>query len=226
MNKDFPRIITYLRKERGLSQRQVADDLEISQALLSHYEKGIRECGLDFLVKSANYYDVSCDYLLGRTSDRQGAMLIIDENQQVESDSNSPIAMGTIMPVVNRRLLNNSINIIFGILQKANNKNLTKHISNYLMVGVYKAFRLLYCANSKNQNGIFSVSEATYGGFSDASMAMSYTKASCDCQNKKNAISCIELSSDIISQEYPESASALFNLIKHSEKRINTRTST
>ena len=44
----------------------------ISQALLSHYEKGIRECGLDFLVKAAEYYDVSCDYLLGRTPNRNG----------------------------------------------------------------------------------------------------------------------------------------------------------
>ena len=66
MNKDFPRIITFLRKERGLSQKQVAGDMGISQALLSHYEKGIRECGLDFLVKTAEYYGVSTDYLLGR----------------------------------------------------------------------------------------------------------------------------------------------------------------
>ena len=69
MNSDFPRIITFLRKERGLSQKQVAQDLGISQALLSHYEKGIRECGLDFLVRVADYYNVSCDYLLGRTND-------------------------------------------------------------------------------------------------------------------------------------------------------------
>ena len=58
LNKDFPRIITFLRKERGLSQKQVAGDMGISQALLSHYEKGIRECGLDFLVKTAEYYGV------------------------------------------------------------------------------------------------------------------------------------------------------------------------
>ena len=50
LNSDFPRIITFLRKERGLSQKQVAADLGISQALLSHYEKGLRECKLDFLI--------------------------------------------------------------------------------------------------------------------------------------------------------------------------------
>lgn len=54
MNSDFPMIISMLRKERRLSQKQVAADLGISQALLSHYEKGIRECGLDFLVKPPN----------------------------------------------------------------------------------------------------------------------------------------------------------------------------
>ncbi|HAM68541.1 MAG TPA: transcriptional regulator, partial [Ruminococcus sp.] len=67
MNEDFPRIITLQRKERKISQKKAATDLGISQALLSHYEKGIRECGLDFLVRIADYYNVSCDYLLGRT---------------------------------------------------------------------------------------------------------------------------------------------------------------
>ena len=67
MNQNFPRIITLLRKERGLSQKKAAESLEISQALLSHYEKGIRECGLDFVVKVADFYQVSCDYLLGRS---------------------------------------------------------------------------------------------------------------------------------------------------------------
>ena len=51
MNADFPRLITLLRKEKGISQKQAAAELGISQALLSHYEKGIRECGLEFLVQ-------------------------------------------------------------------------------------------------------------------------------------------------------------------------------
>ena len=36
MNTDFPRILSLLRKERGLTQKQVAADLGIAQALLSH----------------------------------------------------------------------------------------------------------------------------------------------------------------------------------------------
>lgn len=67
MNKKFPEIIAALRKSKGITQKKAAADLHISQALLSHYEKGIRECGLDFLVKLGDYYSVSCDFLLGRT---------------------------------------------------------------------------------------------------------------------------------------------------------------
>ena len=65
MNCEFPKIISNLRKSKGISQKQAAIDLGISQALLSHYEKGIRECGLDFLIKLADYYEVTCDELLG-----------------------------------------------------------------------------------------------------------------------------------------------------------------
>ena len=62
----FPKIISELRKKKGVSQKQAALDLGISHALLSHYEKGIRECGLDFLITLSIYYDVSVDYLLGK----------------------------------------------------------------------------------------------------------------------------------------------------------------
>lgn len=60
--------LTAQRKLKGVSQKQAAADLGISQALLSHYENGIREPGLQFLVKAADYYNVSCDYLLGHAA--------------------------------------------------------------------------------------------------------------------------------------------------------------
>jgi transcriptional regulator with XRE-family HTH domain len=62
-----------LRHERGLSQRTVAADLHISQALLSHYENGAREPGLPFICRACEYYSVSADYILGRTEERSGA---------------------------------------------------------------------------------------------------------------------------------------------------------
>jgi len=57
--------MSQLRKARGLSQRKAASDLNISQALLSHYENGAREPGLPFLCRACRYYGVSADYMLG-----------------------------------------------------------------------------------------------------------------------------------------------------------------
>lgn len=68
----FASKLSELRKERGISQKKAAADLGISQALLSHYEKGIRECGLDFVIRCSQYYGVSTDYMLGVTSSRKG----------------------------------------------------------------------------------------------------------------------------------------------------------
>ena len=68
----FATILSQLRKERGISQKKAATELGISQALLSHYEKGIRECGLDFIIRCSEYYGVTTDYLLGASENRNG----------------------------------------------------------------------------------------------------------------------------------------------------------
>ena len=70
MHASFSQALSRLRREKGVSQRQAAQALEVSQALLSHYENGIREPGLAFVSRACDYYQVSADYLLGRTGER------------------------------------------------------------------------------------------------------------------------------------------------------------
>ena len=127
MNSDFPRIIALQRKERQISQKQAAADLGISQALLSHYEKGIRECGLDFLVKIADYYNVSCDYLLGRTPEPEGRTLTIEDIP--DDDGNNTMPSPEVV-AFNRKIVNNSISLLFSLAQKANSITLIKEISS------------------------------------------------------------------------------------------------
>ena len=58
MNRTFPETLSVLRHERNISQRTAAEALNISQALLSHYENGAREPGLDFVRRACDYYGV------------------------------------------------------------------------------------------------------------------------------------------------------------------------
>ena len=70
--KSFAQILSELRRTAGLSQRKAAADLNISQALLSHYENGAREPGLNFVCRVCDYYNVTAEYLLGRSPNPDG----------------------------------------------------------------------------------------------------------------------------------------------------------
>ncbi|MGP1360999.1 MAG: helix-turn-helix domain-containing protein [Candidatus Fimenecus sp.] len=67
--------LAFVRSKLGISQKNAAEALNVSPALLSHYEKGIREPGYEFLKKASNFYGVSSDYLLGLSEE------MIDNNK-------------------------------------------------------------------------------------------------------------------------------------------------
>ena len=56
-----------LRKERRISQLKLAIDLNMNQNTISRYENEERQADYQTLVKFADYFNVSLDYLLGRT---------------------------------------------------------------------------------------------------------------------------------------------------------------
>ena len=58
-----------IRKRKGYTQQKVAMDLNLSQNSISRYESGVREADYDLLVRFADYYNVSIDYILCRTND-------------------------------------------------------------------------------------------------------------------------------------------------------------
>ena len=59
-----------LRKEHHISQLKLALDLNMNQNSISRYETGEREADYETLIRFADYFDVSLDYLLGRTDKR------------------------------------------------------------------------------------------------------------------------------------------------------------
>ena len=128
----FAVVLSRLRKERGISQKRAATDLGISQALLSHYEKGIRECGLDFVIKCADYYGVTTDYLLGVSENRNGldasALTITDESGAEHSVQTLAKATKDLLEIANASV-------------KANEKK--NIIYNYYMLTLYRGAQTL-----------------------------------------------------------------------------------
>ena len=227
MNADFPRILTLLRMEKGISQKTAAGDLGISQALLSHYEKGIRECGLDFLVRTADYYGVSCDYLLGRSPDRSGTTLTVEDIPEPDVIGKENVMHGSILPVLNKKLIANSMNILFDLLQKSKNKALIQEVSSFLMLAVYRVFRVVYSANPKNQNGMFTVPKQVASHYAAAAMEISEANAAAvasgdtlEGQEPLKEIDSLAITTESLNHTYPMFASSLLNLIQNSESKI------
>ena len=60
-----------LREDNDLTQREMGEILSCSQRVYSNYERGELDIPTDILIKLADYYDVSVDYLLDRTKKRE-----------------------------------------------------------------------------------------------------------------------------------------------------------
>ena len=221
MNGDFPRLLTLLRKERGISQKSAAQQLGISQALLSHYEKGIRECGQDYIVRAADYYGVSCDYLLGRSPDRSGTVISVDEIPEADAAGKENVFRGSMIPTLSKKLIANSLNILFDILQRSADAELTREVSSFLTISVYKMFRHVYSINEKNPAGFFAVDEDTFEEVSTSAMVLSEMKVRRAAQGiGSTAPVPLELSPEKISHQYPLFATSLTNLVKNVETTL------
>ncbi len=222
MKSDFPRVLSLLRKEKGISQKDAAKELGVSQALLSHYEKGIRECGLDFLIRAADFYGVSADYLLGRSADPDGMTLNVEDIPEPDAAGKENTVSGAgVLPIINKKLIANSLNVVFDLLAKSQSKELTKQVSGYLMTAVYRMFRIIYAFNPKNNMNTFSIPNAGALESADAYMK------SCEAKVKKlegdSSVKTenISVSSESIARTYPLFASSLFSLIKNCEDSMD-----
>ena len=213
MNHSFPRLLTLLRKEQKLSQKDAAKALGISQALLSHYENGIRECGLDFLVKAADFYQVSCDYLLGRTPIRTEAtkQLKPDTEETPGNEAHSDLLR--------------SFSLVFRQLEAFHCQDLSASVLAYLKASVYQVFRLLYTANAKNPQNLFQIGKHFYRSRIQAKLTILENQIDLLARGKSvpGLTGVVKgnapiFSMDLLSREDPACSEAIQTLIQHVEE--------
>ncbi|MGN0984079.1 MAG: helix-turn-helix domain-containing protein [Gemmiger sp.] len=221
---EFNRIITLLRKERGITQKQAAQDLGISQAQLSHYEKGIRECGLAFVVQVADYYGVSCDYLLGRSADRNGQTIQVTDLPGTNATGGS-VYRGSVLPTMYKKLIENSLDILYDKLESCQDKKVVTSVSVYLMAAVYRMFRQLFEASPKNVSSMFRVGTARWPASADAVMQMQNAELAARLTGEDGGRDALDpatlgMSTESLARDYPRHATSLLNLIKNTEESM------
>lgn len=216
-NQDFPRVMTLLRKERKLSQKQVAADLGIAQALLSHYENGKREPGLNFLVQAADYYGVSVDYLLGRTGSTTGTVVTEQDLSESATSEKYSGAIAFSAAILRKKLITNAIEIVFTLLAKTKNNELADRVSDYLSTAVYRSYRMVYSAGGQNDENTFSVPADEVASAASAAMQLDDIRAT---NAGKGGSADEKITTVRLEQEFSKQSAALFSITTTAEKLI------
>ncbi|MDP4109696.1 MAG: helix-turn-helix domain-containing protein [Bacillota bacterium] len=225
MVNDFSRTLSFLRQEKKISQRQAASDLSVSQALLSHYENGVREPGLKFVINAAAYYGVSCDYLLGRTMSREGASVSAEELPDFSAEKGN-LLKGNIFAVLQKKLVANSVALVLELAGKTDDKAFISDVSCYISIAVYKMFRYLYLSDPKQ----FSVSEESFSSLCDAEAKLCEMRIKCRLSGKNpDGSACepvslpAEMSHDYLIREFPQLAQSLFALLQTVSDKVSEK---
>lgn len=220
---EFSRTLSLLRQERGVSQRTAAADLDISQALLSHYENGIREPGLSFVVRACDYYNVSADFILGRTLSREGSMMTHEEVLNAAEPGN--ILQGSVLATLQSKLLSGAVGVLFGLLGKLGDKTAINAAAGYLGSAVYQLYRHLYRSAGANE-AYFSLDPAACAmGTADADMKLSelqYSRALRSQAAKKAEFP--DLTPEMLTAAYPGRCQSLTQVLSTADARLSALT--
>ncbi|MBQ2830374.1 MAG: helix-turn-helix transcriptional regulator [Oscillospiraceae bacterium] len=164
----FSRTLSLLRQEKGVSQRSAAKELGISQALLSHYENGIREPGLAFVLRACEYYRVSADFMLGRTLSRDGSMIASEDVYDASGEKGT--LKGSILATLQKKLIINAVSLLFDLLGKVGSREAISAAAASLSVPIYRLFRRLYCAGGENES-LFALSRTAFSADAEEAAA-------------------------------------------------------
>ena len=219
LNPDFSRILTLLRREQGLPQRTAAQDMGISQALLSHYENGVREPGLAFVVRACDYYHVSADFLLGRTMDKDGAIISSDEVYDASQEKGT-VVKTCIMATLQKKLLVNTISVLFELLGKLGSKAAINAAGSYLGAAIYRLYRYLYRASGRSEE-YFSLSNEDFyrGGVTLTSQKdiLMYTSALKEAVNQ--GVEFPDVNPEAIARDYPGLHQSVTQVLHNTDHR-------
>ena len=222
MATEFSRTLSMLRREQGLSQRKVAAELGISQALLSHYENGIREPGLQFVTKVCDYYHVSADYLLGRTLDREGTTIAAADLYDSSAEKGTALR-GSIAAMLQKKLIVNTASMLFDLLGKVGDREAIQAAAAYLGSALFKLYRHLYRAGG-NEEKYMSVGNCAFNsGAVDADMHLAEARFAAALDPARAAGAAFpDLSHDAMNAAYPGVHQSALQVFHGANDRVNT----
>ena len=130
---------------------------------------------------------------------------------------------GSVLALLSKKLLVNSVGMLFDLLGKTGSREAIRAASNYLSTALYQVYRHLYHANPANNPDFFSVSQRHFmAGLADADLHMSeveLTDALSAHVKEKGRMP--EMDHAALARDYPVLYQSMLQLIHNSGERIN-----
>ena len=162
------------------------------------------------------------DYLLGISPSRDGLTISVEELPESDPNNKDNKFKGSLLPVLNKKLISNSLGMIYSMLQNCENKALCDEVSNYLMLSVYSCFRTIYGLNPDNDENLFTIPCGLAENSAFAEMLLSQARIK-DGGGEFKILNpeCFSVTTEKAGTEYPMFWASLSNLIKECEKKLN-----
>lgn len=194
MKRDLAHVLNELRRENNLSQKKAAVKLGISQALLSHYENGVREPKVEFILKACEFYSVSTDYMLGRTKEK--------------SRVGKKVLHCT---TAKERRYADAAALILSVLKEVGDEQLCETVSEYISYSLYivlSAFR----SPTKPYEPLFDAAHKA----AEADMIQNVRRV-----NDSTAL-LVDRSGEVLREKHPEQYHAMLELDRLVEKAVGS----
>ena len=174
--------------------------------------------------KACDYYKVSADFLLGRSMDREGTTIGAEELYDASAEKGN-VLRGSVVAMLNKKLLVNSLDMLFDLLGKLGSKEAITAASGYLGDAVYKMFRHLYRAPGTQSENFFSIPQNHFlAGCTDADMTYAeadYLDALEQQAKEKGKDSFPTITNDSLAQGYPGAYQSLLQIVHTTGERVN-----
>lgn len=203
MKNQLSQKITELRKQKGWSQKETAAKLGVSQAVLSHYEKGIRECGLDFLVKLSELYHCSTDYLLGLS--QAPSVSSTPDPDNITADLQEYPSL-----LKSREEVCDTLNILYSITARIGNPEINKSFNKLVGSSVFSFARRLEKLYFHKE--LFEFDKDLTLANSSRKMNTAFYAVMREMQDENINVN---LKKVRIKEDYPTRSKSFFNLISH-----------
>jgi len=209
--KDFPAVLTELRRSAGESQRQAADALGVSQSLLSHYENGVREPKLEFMVRAAEHYGASLDYLMGRTVVKinpflgeqyatTGLNCLSPETQQKLTDS--------------AKLVMNALTVVYGLCSYCDCMDIIDDAEKFFSIEIYHIVRAIRMAGRMKNFDFLRVNAGVVQG--RCSLAVNFILSS--LVSRIESMDCPPISLEEVQRRFPGSFECFMSVLTRADE--------